>query len=328
MWAFDLALHMLLVSSVVARKHRAGAVDAAVCRHRTSSHPVDEPTPIMLLKTAHTGSTWLQALVNELPGVYMRREGIRRGAKSLSNDATVVYSYLRTALAVPAENIESNAWVVTKASGRSPVAVRDVSAYACAVGLSYSPILDTEQLIPNIDSTLDRLVDDLPGLVTVVLMRSNIAKMALAANGNGGNHNGTSVIKKVAQRPQALLKKMNILNKRAKKLRKVQKRLQKRGVDTITIFYEDMQQNVTAQVERIVDRLNMSRSVITPQKLDTGVTKQHSDSIKETLGEEAFNQVVEYFRTNAPCYLTHVQSVRPEKLPVCCSPTTQCQQQF
>jgi len=159
-----------------------------------------QPVPFVVLKRGHSGSTWLSSMLLRLPGVvYFLDEGV---SKSYAVQETVLASYLVHNLREPGCKFRDWEPNLTELDAcrdwsRQPVATHDCMADArcrlSAIGLSFSPFWEPEtpELVAGglvrrqgLDRVMRLLGVAMPAFRFVVLIRSNVAKLAHAHNGD------------------------------------------------------------------------------------------------------------------------------------------------
>jgi hypothetical protein len=254
---------------------------------RQLSHAADDPPKqFLVLRLAHTGSSWLSAMIGAQNDTYITREAIypmhkpqeEEYVESLGKQG--VMDYLERALAKPSGNIlksEEIQFLCYNQSGYNGPVPKNTSGVSlltlnfhmqpktCAclrdlgsdcplkwLGLTVDP---TNKVLKDNLDILTTLQEKHPNMPVLVYRRSNVVKKAIASGGLRHNENGTEYGVKLHRRksPLKFIQKVREAVEADKVLRQAGQYF--RNVKTVS--YEDLAHDPQRVMEQIFEFIGM-----------------------------------------------------------------------
>ena len=273
-----------------------------------------------VLKRGHSGSTWLSALLLNLPLTYFFDELV--GA-SANFDAKKLEAIFVQALRAPSGRGQSPEW--SKSSGDPAVRNCWQNRDKCqlnAIGFSFSPLLrGRRRLRPGISATLQGVVAKTRAK-PILFLRTNVVKLSRAVNGDKTALRVAGVHRQLLRHRTPhrgnwslplFVKSVNDAIRRNNDLLSIRSKVH---AEWLVVYYERLQTN-TAEVMDSIRRLLVMPRMDSKMLARAPGKKTTSDDLRDVVFNfRELEQALEG-RYNSPCVLKMLREVRPTVHPVC-----------
>jgi hypothetical protein len=274
----------------------------------------------VVLKRGHSGSTWLSALLLNLPLTYFFDELV--GA-SANFDAKKLEAIFVQALRAPSGRGASPEW--SKSTGDPAVRNCWQNRATCqlnAIGFSFSPLLrGRRRLRPGISSTLQGVITKTRAK-PILFLRTNVVKLSRAVNGDKTALKVAGVHRQLLRHRAPhrgnwslplFVKSVNDAIRRNNDLLGIRSKVR---AEWLVVYYERLQTD-TAEVMDSIRRLlvipRMDKNVL----VRTPGRKTTSDDLRDVVFNFGELEDALEGRYNSPCVLKMLREVRPTVHPVC-----------
>ena len=288
------------------------------------------PKHFIVIKRGFSGSTWFSTLLLNFPGMFVLDEAIQTSVIDKFSERQLD-SYLTQSLRRPMGQIISPANVEwARQAKQTKSCFDDPKCELQGYGATLAPLFDHQDKVAHgFEGALERVAHSMPGLKIILWIRTNVVKMGLSSHGQkgalvaAGESHGRRLLSSTPSSPVADAKEtwkphdfVTTINSgldRNKALLDHFTRTQ--GASTMVVFYEAMQRDTRATMQRIGTFLGVVSPGISTASPSV---KKSSDDLRDKI--KNFGELEAMLRSGpfkSDCILAQLRATSPTVHALC-----------